>query len=1419
MGNFGTLWSSLKLNISDFSNKLETAAGQVNRFAADINGKTVGAMRELNKQTNAWGLNLKSVSRVVSGIVISQTFYQILRSVREATNAVWEFTKQLETAQVAYSNLFGDVSLATEFINVLKDFAAKTPFSFTEAEAAAKRLLAYGIEYKNVMYVMQGVLSAASIQGDSAKIESISRALGQIYTYGKLMTQEVRQLSEAGIPAYEILQEELGLTQEQLRNLGNEGIPASLAINALVDGIQKRFGTAAEAAAKTTTGLISNIKDNAVMLFSGLFEPLSMFIKSALASLGELMFALREIYELKGAGGVFEALFPEEMHGVLRQFIANLSILGQSVVRLVHALGGLLKPVLDALINVFNAFAPIIAQIANVLAELIRIITSNATAMRNLTLALTAAAAMWVVFKVRALATAVITGVLTAISKSLMVLRAALTFVAAHPFWALLIVLTGVLVGVSSGFGQLSEKVSDFFSKLTQFNGVDPDKVLLPSQKERANDLDKFNDRLEGTSDAMDDLADSTGKATKAAKGLLSFDEVFKLNEPDEGTNGGIDVDGLEDLLEGLDGLGSGYIPEVPDFSDYFNGLETNFLAGYKKAWDKIKEKLEPIASTAIAAGFGYLLGRLLGGKVGGVLGAIAGAIVGYFWNKLADYFNLTPDQKINAGIIGGVGALIGAALGGIVGGPLGAKIGAIIGGFVGSFWGIFAEHLGVIPEQHFATVISGAFSGALYAGLALLSSLLKNLTPVFIDDVFSGFARNVGFSLKNALTGALKQGVKGAIVGLVTGMLSNAITAWIAGELELTEQDLKNAGTGQIVGNIIGSITGIILGGPAGSLIGGALGQLGGSIIGEFWNYMTNALKGAVIGGASGLPIGAIVGTVVGSVGGPLGAAIGAAIGVALGGLVGLIIDHWEPIKEFFSDVGSVISDGAGLVVDGFKSIGSGIGDLLNGDFALLDGVISLATDAFNSVKDAVTGFGEAVSEKLEPAIKFVKDMFSGVTTVFKDLKKGVETVWNDISSAVSTVLTDIWSAITTVWNDISSAVSTVLEDIGSAVSTVWNDISSAVSTVCTEVWEVVSGIFNLVKDLIIKVVTDIWNSVVEFFSPIAEEVSRVCQEIWNSVSKAFTDAFNFVAQKLQAIWTTVSNKFMSIVNTIKTHLTNALNAIKTKFTEIYTFISSKLTDALNAVKNKFKEIYNTISSWVTSALTKVKEKFQEIYSSISSFVSDAYSKVKNKFSDIYSTIKSKVTDSYSTVKSNFSSMYEKVSGSVTDMYSSVKEGVKNIYETFTSWISDLWDNVFGKFFDWVDEGIDKLREFFGLESDAKSSSYSSSSSKNNGGGGGHMRGHATGGIFDREHVARFAEGNKAEAIIPLENDTAMQPFVTAVADGLTASLAPLLANFSSNNNNQLQPLYVGTLIADERSLKELERKMEVIRIQENRR
>lgn len=1328
MASFANLTASLNLNIQNFASNMRRASSIANQFSANLKGQINGGLVEPAKKSK---FEFKDVARIVQGIIISKVFYGGLNAIRSATDAVWQFSQELEYAKIAYSNLFGDTALATEFINVLKDFAATTPFSFKESEAAAKRLLAYGIQYKNVMYVMQGVLAASSMQGNPQVIESVSRALGQIYTKGRLMNEEMRQLAEAGIPAYEILQEKLGLTQKQLQHLGKEGIPASKAINALVDGMNERFGGVVAASSKTLKGIISNIKDNATMLISGAFEPLITYVKSGLNELGEFLFKMREIFELKGLGGVFEAIFPPELHSTIRQFAANLGALFQAVIRLVGALGGLLRPIIEALIRVFNAFAPILTTVLNMLSVMVSWVTQNATAMRILTAALAAAAAMWVVFKVKALATVVVTGAINLISKALAGLSAMLTFVAAHPFWSLLIALTGLVVGLSGGFGKLSNAISGVFKKITAINGIDPDKVLLPSQKERANDLNKFNKALDGTKDAMDDLADSTGKATKAAKGLLSFDEVFKLNQPDEGTNKGIGTDTDFEMpdLSGLDA--NSFIPEVPSFE----GFADNFVT---KMTEALKNKF-------IAAGLGATLGAILGGLIGGPLGAkigaIAGAISGLLWDAIADKLGLGPEEKKKAAITTGIGTALGAILGGILGGPAGAKIGAVIGTLAGGIWGLIAQSLGVTNAQQYVSLACAGFTGffAAIAKYIMGSTVVETLNSAG-KYVFSGFAHAAGSSLKDCL----KTGIIGAIVSLGVGLLSNALSAWLKTEFDLTDQDIKNGSVGQSIGNIIGSITGLILGGPIGSIAGGALGQLAGSIVGDFWSYLSTTLKGSIIGGTAGLPIGALVGTICGSIGGPLGTALGAVVGTALGGLIGLIVEHWEPISDWFANAGESITSFFSGLGKKFSDAGTSISGFFSGVQQTLSGVVEGITGTLSNVW---TSISTSVAQWFAPIGTFFTDVGTGLVTFATDLWTGITTVFNDIATAIGTVMTDIWTAITTVWSDILTAV----------------------TTVCTTIWETISNIFGFIKDLIVKVVTDIWNAIVQWFTPIAQEISRVCTEAWNTVSTWFQNIWNTIVEKLTGAW----------------------NAVTAFFGNILATITAKVQEAWTAVSTWFQNIWNTI-----------QEK-----------LSGAWNAVKTFFGNIYTTIKTKVSSSYNSVKNFFGKMYTSIKTKIGSMYTAVKDGIGNIYKTFTNWISNMWNNVFGKFFDWINDGISKLREFFGLNDKAKSTdtSYASNNSKP-------KAGHATGGIFNREHIARFAEGNKAEAVIPLENADAMQPFVDAVANGITASLMPIVAS-ASGGQGQLQPLYVGTLIADERSLKELNRKMQVIQLQENKR
>src|SRR5690606_858578 len=103
-----------------------------------------------------------------------------------------------------------------------------------------------------------------------------------------------------------------------------------------------------------------------------------------------------------------------------------------------------------------------------------------------------------------------------------------------------------------------------------------------------------------------------------------------------------------------------------------------------------------------------------------------------------------------------------------------------------------------------------------------------------------------------------------------------------------------------------------------------------------------------------------------------------------------------------------------------------------------------------------------------------------------------------------------------------------------------------------------------------------------------------------------------------------------------------------------------------------------------------------------------------------------------------------------------------------------------------------------------------------------GPITGFAQGGIIDKDSIVRVGEGGRRETIVPLDNYNAMAPYADAVAarilDNISAQ-GSLVQQQQQQQQDNRPILYVGTLIADDRSLRELERRMRVIRADERAR
>lgn len=176
-----------------------------------------------------------------------------------------------EQTQIAFETMLKSADKANKFLQEASTFANKTPFEFPELINSSKLLLAFGFDAKDVLNTLSTIGDAASGLGAGSEgIDRITRALGQMKAKGRVQAEELLQLQEMGVPANQILQEELGLTADQVANIGKEGIESGKAIDALLRGMDKRYGGMMQNQSKTAKGMMSTIKDT---LSNGLLRP------------------------------------------------------------------------------------------------------------------------------------------------------------------------------------------------------------------------------------------------------------------------------------------------------------------------------------------------------------------------------------------------------------------------------------------------------------------------------------------------------------------------------------------------------------------------------------------------------------------------------------------------------------------------------------------------------------------------------------------------------------------------------------------------------------------------------------------------------------------------------------------------------------------------------------------------------------------------------------------------------------------------------------------------------------------------------------------------------------------------------------------------------------------------------------------
>lgn len=203
------------------------------------------------------------ISRAVAGVAIGA-------GVVAAFKTGIEYNASMEQSAISWNTILRDEQAAAVTMKQLVDMAAKTPFQFKELDGVAKKLQMAGFSGDSLFTALTNVGDAVSaIGGDSEVLNGIATAFYQIYTKGKLSAEEMLQLGERGIPAWEILAEKMGMGADELQELTSKGkVLANDVLPLLSEGLGERFGGSMEAQSQTLKGMLTTTKDLGSQLLS-----------------------------------------------------------------------------------------------------------------------------------------------------------------------------------------------------------------------------------------------------------------------------------------------------------------------------------------------------------------------------------------------------------------------------------------------------------------------------------------------------------------------------------------------------------------------------------------------------------------------------------------------------------------------------------------------------------------------------------------------------------------------------------------------------------------------------------------------------------------------------------------------------------------------------------------------------------------------------------------------------------------------------------------------------------------------------------------------------------------------------------------------------------------------------------------------
>jgi len=341
------------------NDQMTKALERMSAASAKFGSTTERSMRRASSASSMFG-------SITSSIVAATGITNALDLIKQGVVGIITATADLEMSTTNFKVLTGSIENARNVVNDLRQFAAVTPFSFTDIEPTAKMLMGFGVVTQGTLIPTLKMLGDVSM-GSAEKLDRITLAFSQIVSGGRAYQQDINQLVNAGVPIMKALSQQWGVPIAKVREMIKAGRATGTEIQKAFKMMTSQGGmffNGMEEGSKTLIGRWATLRDNINMIATSIGNAMLPQMKSLVEQAGQVIGQLMKwVHTNRALIGLYFADAVKSITEAARTLWPILKGIGQALI-FIYPIAKQLVPVLIGLAAAWAVNAAILKVVA-----------------------------------------------------------------------------------------------------------------------------------------------------------------------------------------------------------------------------------------------------------------------------------------------------------------------------------------------------------------------------------------------------------------------------------------------------------------------------------------------------------------------------------------------------------------------------------------------------------------------------------------------------------------------------------------------------------------------------------------------------------------------------------------------------------------------------------------------------------------------------------------------------------------------------------------------------------------------------------------------------------------------------------------------------------------------------------------------